>query len=81
MLPKDGDLTEVSNLRPIIILLCMYKVFSRLVYNRISPVLFGYQSADQYAFTPGTRIEDALLCTEEAIANSIEFNTYSGSSA
>lgn len=75
MLPKEGDLRKVSNWRPIAILPSMYKVFPRLVYNRISPTLFASQSEDQHAFTPGIRIEDALLCAEVAVSSAIEFNS------
>ena len=74
MLPKSGDLTKVSNWRPIAILPILYKIFARLVYNRISPVLFQHQSRDQHAFTPFVRIEDALLCAECSIQYALEFN-------
>ena len=75
MLPKEGHLSKVVNWSPIAILPCMYKIFSKLLYNRFSSVLFDYQSRDQHAFTPGKRIEDALACAEVAIANAIEFNS------
>ena len=42
MLPKGGDLSEVSNCRPIAILPIFYKVFARMVYNRIYVRLFEY---------------------------------------
>ena len=74
MLPKSGDTSDISNWRPIAILPILYKIFSRLVYNRISPILFSYQSWDQHAYTPDFRIEDALLCAESIIADSLEFN-------
>ena len=51
-----------------------YKIFARLLYNRISPILFSYQSRDQHAFTPNLRIEDALLCAETTIQYALEFN-------
>ena len=46
MLPKDGDLNELTNWRPIAILQIFYKIYSKLVYNRISPFLFRHQSWD-----------------------------------
>ena len=73
MLPKDGDLNKLTNWRPIAILPIFYKIYSKLVYNRISPYLFKYQSWDQHGFTPGIRIEDALLCAEVAIEHHLEF--------
>ena len=52
----------------------MYKLLSRLIYNRISPGIFGYQSFDQYGFTPNIRLEDALLTAEVSIEHVLEFN-------
>ena len=74
MLPKDGDLSEATNWRPIAILPILYKIFSRLIYNRIAPCLHAHQSTDQHAFTPGVRIEDALLTAEVVIEYASEFH-------
>ena len=51
MLPKDGDLGELSNWWPLALLPIFYKVFSKLVYNRISILLFLHQSWEQHGFT------------------------------
>ena len=75
MLPKDGDLSMPSNWRPVAILPIICKLFARLVYDRISPILFATQSCEQHAFTPGIRIEDALLSAEVAIEYALEFDT------
>lgn len=74
MLPKDGKLSECANWRPIEILPTLYKLISRMVYERISPRFLAYQSVDQHAFTRGIRIDDALLCAEASIESSFEFN-------
>ena len=74
MLPKDGDLNELKNWRPIALLPIFYKIFSKLIYYRISSYLFSQQSFDQYIFTPGIRIEDTLLCAEVVIEHHLEFN-------
>ena len=50
MLPKSGDLKDASNWRPIAILPILYKVFARLLYQRIQPILEKEQSDDQYGF-------------------------------
>ena len=52
----------------------MYKIFSRLLYNRLAPLLHQAQSRDQHAFTPSVRIEDALLCAEMMIEYALEFH-------
>lgn len=75
MLPKDGGRRQLKNWRPIAILPIMYKLFARLLYNRISPTLFNWQSEHQHAFTPNRRIEDALLYAELVIEYALEFNT------
>ena len=46
-----------------------------MLYVRISSKLLQHQSIDQHAFTPGIRIEDALLCAEIVIEQNLEFNT------
>ena len=38
MLPKSGDLENVSNWRPIAILPISYKVFSKMVYYHFAPI-------------------------------------------
>ena len=74
MLPKSGDMECVANWRPIAILPITYKLFTRLLYDRLSPILLKNQSSEQHAFSPGIRIEDALLCAECAIEHALEFN-------
>ena len=39
MLPKSGNLEDASNWRPIAILPVLYKIFARLLYHRIHPIL------------------------------------------
>lgn len=74
MIPKDGDLRELANWRPIAILYIFYKLFSKFIYLLISSYLFHYQSSDLHGFTLGKRIEDVLVCAEVAIEHHQEFN-------
>ena len=46
MLPKSGDLQNVSNWRPIAILPILYKVFSKMLYYRLAPILEKQQTYD-----------------------------------
>ena len=39
MLPKSGNLDETSNWRPIVILPILSKIFARLLYQRLDPIL------------------------------------------
>ena len=74
MVPKQGDLTVPSNWRPIAILPIFYKLFSRMVYNRLLPQLDRCQHFDQCGFRPGVRIEDALVVVETLISKTTEWN-------
>ena len=46
MLPKSGNLELVSNWRPIAILPILYKVFAKMLYYRLSPILEKHQADD-----------------------------------
>ena len=72
MVPKQGDLSLPSNLRPIAILPIFYKLFSRMLYNRLLPQLDHCQHIDQCGFRPGVRIEDALGVVETLISKTTE---------
>eukprot|EP00973_Karenia_brevis_P006575 894252-Karenia_brevis.AAC.1 len=60
MLPKQGDLNLISNWRPIAILPILQKLFSRLLFQRLQPVLERAQCHDQLGFRYGQRIECAF---------------------
>ena len=74
MLPKSGDLKDPSNWRPIAILPIVYKIFVRMVYNRLSPILEKEQSHDQFGFRRDRRIEDVFAILESVISKTIEWN-------
>ena len=73
MLPKTGDLTDAQNYRPIAILQIFYKIFSRMLYGRIRPLLDAQQSEEQTGFRAGIRIEDALMIFETMASRCAEF--------
>eukprot|EP00973_Karenia_brevis_P019828 2718821-Karenia_brevis.AAC.1 len=74
MLPKSGDLEEVANWRPIAILPILYKLFSKLIFMRISNPLDQHQCYDQVGFRKGFWIEDALSVFDSVSNLSSEFN-------
>ena len=74
MLPKSGDMSLPENYRPIAILQVFYKIFSRMIYNRLLPILDSHQSHDQFGFRPGIRLEDALVVLETLISKTREWN-------
>ena len=61
VIPKAGDLTVPQNYRPICSIPMLYKLFSRLLYNRHQPVLDQRQPHDQAGFRPGHSTTDHLF--------------------
>ena len=47
---KSGDPQLPSNYRPIAIIPLLYKLFARLLYNRLAPLLDAHQTPDQAGF-------------------------------
>ena len=74
MLPKMGDTSRPSCWRPIAILKISYKIFSKLICQRLRITLDSHQSIDQTGFRPGTGIEDAFLVFESLCSKSLEWN-------
>ena len=63
-----------GNYRPIAILPILYKLFSRMLCNRLQDYLIPRQSVDQAAYRKGFSTEDHLLTVTLLIERSREFN-------
>jgi len=63
VLYKSGDPLLASNYRPIAIIPVLYKLFARLLYNRLEPLLDRYQTPDQAGFRHDYSTEDHLFTT------------------
>ena len=50
MLPKSGNLECPSNWRPIAILPILYKIFAKMLYYRLYPILDAWQADDKFGF-------------------------------
>ena len=74
MLPKSGNLDFVTNWRPIAILPILYKVFAKMLYYRLSPILERHQADDQFGFRRNKRIDDVFLILESIIGKTSEWN-------
>ena len=74
MIAKSGDLSQASNYRPIAILPVFYKIFSRMIYQRLQNILEGQQCSDQTGFRRGIRIEDAIVVIETLTSRTAEWN-------
>ena len=58
---KSGDLELPENSRPITIIPLLYKLFSRLLRTRLTPILERAQTPDQAGFRTGYGVEDHLF--------------------
>ena len=52
----------------------LYKLFSRLLYQRLQPILEGNQSHDQFGFRKMRRIEDAFVILENMVGKTYEWH-------
>ena len=60
---KSGDPQLPNNYRPIAIIPLLYKLFARLLYNRLAPILDTYQTPDQAGFRHDYSTDDHLFTT------------------
>ena len=74
MIPKSGNLKEVHNWRPIALLDIFYKLFARLVYDRLYPVLNNAQCSVQHAYRHSYSIEDPLHVFEMMTSKCNEYD-------
>ena len=73
ILPKAGDPTILKNWRPIAMLRISYKLFARLLYHRLRPVLDLQQSPDQVGFRADRCIDDAFVILETVCSKCAEW--------
>ena len=70
-----NDLQQTKNWRPIAILKITYKIFAKMLHDRLQPLLETEQSMDQVGFRRGTGIDHALAVFETVCGRSIEWNS------
>ena len=71
---KKGDDTLPENYRPICIIPILYKVFSRVLCERIKARLVSEQSQDQAGVWPGSSCDDHLFSISLVVEKSNEFS-------
>ncbi|KAJ9566105.1 hypothetical protein OSB04_002071 [Centaurea solstitialis] len=67
MLPKKPNASSVTDFRPIACCTVLYKCISKIVVDRIKPVLDSLVGNYQSAFIPGRRIVDNILMAHELV--------------
>ena len=73
VLHKSGDHRDPGNYRPICILPIMYKVFSKVLCERIGVVLDAAQPVDQAGFRSGYSCEDHLFTITQLAEQTAEY--------
>ena len=71
---KKGDPTLPDNYRPISILPILYKVFSRMVGDRLCSILMPLQAVDQAAYRKTFSTDDHTFVVTQVVEKSLEYN-------
>ena len=71
---KKGDKSEVKNYRPISLLSHQYKIFIRVIHNRIERILDENQPRDQAGFRKGYSTTDHMQAINQIIEKTNEYN-------
>ena len=72
--PKKGDLSDVSNYRPISLLCILSKVLESIIYDKIISFVRPHLSRNQYGFLKRRSCLAQLLLSYNSISNSLENN-------
>jgi len=65
LIPKENNLQSFENFRPISLFNLCYKMISKVIANRIKPVLSRELSCNQLGFLKGRQILDAIGTTQK----------------
>lgn len=74
LLHKKGNITDLQNYRPISLLSHLYKIFMKIICNRLTSKLDFYQPTEQAGFRSGYGTNDHLQTIKTLIEKSIEYN-------
>jgi hypothetical protein len=71
---KKGDRTQLKNYRPITLLSHVYKLFSRVITNRLARRFDDFQPPEQVGFRKGFSTIDHIHTLRQVIQKTEEYN-------
>lgn len=74
ILHKKGDRADLKNYRPITLLNVIYKLFTKILTDRLTTKFDGYQAKEQAGFRKGYSTVDHLLTMKILIERANEYN-------
>ena len=74
LIHKKGDVKELKNYRPISLLSVLYKIFTKIISNRIRATLDFSQPREQAGFRKGYSTMDHIHVINQVIEKSAEYN-------
>ncbi|CAG9133292.1 unnamed protein product [Plutella xylostella] len=75
LLHKKGEKSDIGNYRPVSLTSHIYKLFIKIIHNRIRSLLDHHQPPEQAGFRPGYSTTDHLHTLNQIIEKTNEFNT------
>eukprot|EP00253_Pinus_taeda_P035296 PITA_35296 len=67
LIPKSDNPSSFDDFRPISLCNILYKIISKIIANRIKPILSRHISPQQFAFLENRQIHEAIGSAQEAI--------------
>jgi hypothetical protein len=67
LIPKEKEVNTTKRFRPISLCNVIYKIISKLIANRLKPLLKSIISLEQGGFVEGHQILDGIIVSHETI--------------